>query len=142
MAQLSWAVTRVTSPCSLAIAIGLPETPKTWKVSIWSSGKARPMPSASTTGLPVWAATTRGMVELIPPHSMGMVAVASRPRCRSRARSACTPSPPEGIFSTITVGAPIIAVGTTSAWSGTSSRSQTVIRAPWRRARSTMRRPT
>ena len=34
-----------------------------------SSGKARPMPSPSTTGRPILAAVTSGSMELIPPIS-------------------------------------------------------------------------
>ena len=64
----------VLSPYSLVTTMGEPGTPSTLKVSICSSGKARPMPSASTTGRPVSAPTTSGMVELMPPHSIGMVA--------------------------------------------------------------------
>ena len=66
-----------------------------------------------------------GIVELIPPHSIGIVANALRPRCASSLRSEATASSPLGIFSTSTVGAPIIAVGITSASSGTSLGSRT-----------------
>jgi hypothetical protein len=65
------------------------------------------MPSASTTGSPVSAATMSGIIELIPPHSIGIVASAVRPRCSSSVRRARVGSVPAGIFSTITVGAPI-----------------------------------
>ena len=68
------------SPYSLVTTIGEPRTPMTLKVSICNSGKARPMPSASITGRPVSAPTTSGIVELMPPHSIGIVANALRPR--------------------------------------------------------------
>jgi hypothetical protein len=81
------------------------------------------------------------MVELIPPHSIGMVASAVRPRCASSARSDATASSPRGIFSIITVGAPIIAVGITNQSSGTSSRVSRVTQPPSSSARSTISRP-
>ncbi len=43
-------------PLSSTIAIGVAETPCSVNVTICNSGKARPMPSASTTGSPVMAA--------------------------------------------------------------------------------------
>ena len=73
------------------------------------------MPSASTTGIPSRAATVNGIVEFSPPASIGIVCVISRPRCSCSASKACSASSPLGSFSTITVGAPIIADGTTSA---------------------------
>src|SRR5262245_50665458 len=139
--RLSRVSTIVVSPYSFVIAIGVPETPQTWKVSIWSSGNARPMPSASTTGSPSLAPTTRGMVELRPPHSIGIVAYARRPRYDSSARSEATTSCPAGIFSTTTVGAPIIAVGMMSASSGTSSSDSSVTSPPPAMASSTISRP-
>ena len=36
-------------------------------IDICSSGNARPMPSASMSGMPRHAATTNGIVELMPP---------------------------------------------------------------------------
>ena len=76
------------------------------------------------------AAATNGSVELSPPASAGTTwrdaAGRDAPRARRNAR---TSSSPRGIFSTITVGAPIIAEGTTSASSGTSSTSTTLDRA-------------
>src|SRR4051794_35578777 len=87
------------------------------------------MPSASTTGIPSRAATVNGIVEFSPPASIGMVCVISRPRCVCSAANAASASSPLGSFSTITVGAPIIADGTTSASSGTSSTS-TIVTGP------------
>ena len=87
------------------------------------------MPSASTTGSPSRAATVNGIVEFSPPASIGIVCVIVRPRCSCSARKASTASLPLGSFSTITVGAPIIAEGTTSASSGTSSMS-TIVTGP------------
>src|SRR3954451_4264229 len=81
------------------------------------------MPSASTTGIPSRAATVNGMVEFKPPASIGMVCVISRPRWVCSAAKAASASSPLGSFSTITVGAPLIADGTTNASSGTSSTS-------------------
>ena len=46
---------------------------------IWISGKARPIPSASTSGMPSCAATTNGVVELRPPASIEVVCVGSAP---------------------------------------------------------------
>src|SRR4051794_15553812 len=87
------------------------------------------MPSASTTGIPSRAATVKGIVEFSPPASIGMVCVISRPRWSCSAAKAASASSPLGSFSTITVGAPIIADGTTSASSGTSSTS-TIVTGP------------
>ena len=86
------------------------------------------MPSASTTGSPVSAATMSGIIELMPPHSIGIVASAGRPRCSSRMRSDRVGSVPAGIFSTMTVGAPICAVGMTKRSSAISSGSRMVMR--------------
>src|SRR5262249_51291052 len=99
------------------------------------------MPSASMTGSPVRAPTTSGIVELIPPHSIGIVASALRPRCCSSAGSEATASEPRGIFSIITVGAPIIAVGITNQSSGTSSSGTSRTLQPSSSARSTISRP-
>src|SRR5262245_42475816 len=99
------------------------------------------MPSASVTDRPVRAPTTSGIVELMPPHSIGIVASAVRPRCASSARSDATASSPRGIFSIITVGAPIIAVGITNQSSGTLSSGSSVTVRPSSSARSTIKRP-
>ena len=95
-------------------------------VTIWISGNARPMPSASTSGIFICAATLNGVVEFKPPASIETVCVICRPRYSSSVRNARMISSPLGSFSTITVGAPIIADGTTSASSGTSSTATRV----------------
>lgn len=78
---------------------------------------------------------------MIPPHSIGMIASALRPRWLSSRRSARTASSPLGIFSTITVGAPIIAVEITKA-SGSSSSTLRTVSGPFSAtAASTIRRP-
>src|SRR3954452_14142589 len=90
------------------------------------------MPSASTTGIPSRDATVTGIVEYSQPASIGMMCVVSRSRCSCSAMKAWSASSPLGSFSTITVGAPIIADGTTSASSGTSSTS-TIVTGPYSR---------
>ncbi len=67
------------------------------------------------------AATLNGVVELSPPASIETVCVISLPMNSCSALNARMISSPRGSFSTITVGAPIIAEGTTTASSGTSS---------------------
>ena len=67
-------------PFSSASAIGVAETPYIVGVTIWISGKARPMPSASTVGKPSWAAAMIGANELPPPTSTGTVAATFTPR--------------------------------------------------------------
>ena len=114
-------------PFSSAIAIGVADTPESDGRHICSSGKARPIRSASTTGRPSCAASVNGVTELRPPASAETVCVIGRPRYSSSALNATTISSPAGSFSTMIVGAPIIAAGTTSASSGTSSGSTTVI---------------
>src|SRR4051794_40502670 len=76
--------------------------------------------------MPSRAATVNGIVEFSPPASIGIVWGIWRPRGSWSAVNAASASSPLGSFSTITVGAPIIAEGTTSASSGTSSTSTTV----------------
>src|SRR5712664_3831404 len=110
-------------PFSSARAIGVAEIPNRVGVTIWISGNARPMPSASTNGILICAATLNGVVELRPPASIETVCVIGRPRYSPSSLNARMISSPLGSFSTITVGAPIIADGTTSASSGTSSMS-------------------
>ena len=110
-------------PFSSASAIGVAETPYIVGVTIWISGNARPIPSASTSGMPIVAATLNGVVELRPPASIETVCVIGLPRKSCSALKARMISSPRGSFSTITVGAPIIAEGTTTASSGTSSTS-------------------
>ena len=69
------------------------------------------------------AATTNGVVELTPPASPQSTASIFRPSNCSSARKALINSSPCGSFSVITVGAPIMQTGTTSASSGNSSIS-------------------
>ncbi len=61
-------------PFSSMKAMGLALAPPMAKVAICSSGKARPMPSASTMGMPRRAAQAMGSMEFTPPASAGMVA--------------------------------------------------------------------
>ena len=82
-------------------------------ISIW--GKARRIESAFTMGRPISAAVAMGSSVLHPPTSIGMIAAGSLPRYEARAFTPATYSVPAGIFSRITVGAPITAVVSTSA---------------------------
>jgi hypothetical protein len=101
------------------------------------------MPSASITGMPNRSATTSGIIELTPPASIGMVANAFCPNRSSSRRSEAAASVPRGNFSTMQVGAPIIAVGMISASSGTSCKSISSRSRPVSRiADSTISRPT
>ena len=61
-------------PFSSVRAMGVALTPPMVKVTICSSGKARPMPSQSTMGRPRRAAAAMGSMEFTPPASMGMTA--------------------------------------------------------------------
>ena len=61
-------------PFSSTRAIGVAEPPPMVKVTICSSGNARPMPSTSTSGRPSRAAAAMGSIEFTPPASMGMKA--------------------------------------------------------------------
>ena len=76
-------------------------------VVICISGKARPMPSASTTGRSSAAAVTMGSSPLPPPISAEIRASILAPRNSSRARSTRTPSVPSSSFSIDTAGAPM-----------------------------------
>ena len=67
-------------PFSSVRAMGVAETPPMVKVTICSSGKARPMPSQSTMGRLRRAAAAMGSMELTPPASIGMVAYTLRPK--------------------------------------------------------------
>src|SRR5216683_4736084 len=60
-------------PFSSAMAIGVAAIPYRVGVTIWISGKARPIPSASTIGMQRRAATVNGVVELSPPASTEVV---------------------------------------------------------------------
>ena len=113
-------------PFSSAIAMGVALIPYSDGITICISGKARPIMSASTNGIPSSAATTKGVVEFNPPASTDIVAVALRPRKFWMASKAVMISVPRGIFSTITVGAPIMPAGITSASSSTSLGSSRV----------------
>ena len=110
-------------PRSSVTTAGLGEIPARCMVTCGTSGKARPMPSASTSGSPIRAAQATGSMPFPPPISPAMRAATRRPvrYCRySRSRS---PSSPFSIFSTLTVGAPIPPHGMISASSGSSSTS-------------------
>ena len=61
-------------PFSSTRAMGVADTPPMVKVTICSSGKARPIPSASTRGSPSLAAAAMGSMEFTPPASMGIKA--------------------------------------------------------------------
>ena len=61
-------------PFSSVSAMGVALMPPMVKVTICSSGKARPMPSTSTRGSPSLAAAAMGSMEFTPPASMGMKA--------------------------------------------------------------------
>ena len=112
-------------PLSSAIAIGHAWTLNMVMDTICNSGKARPMPSPSMIGNPVVAATAIGIVEFKPPASIQNTASALRPNTASRDLKALIASSPRGSFSSITVGAPIIQTGTTSASSSRLSTSST-----------------
>ena len=88
------------------------------------------MPSPSTTGSPVMAPITMGSVPLMPPASAEMSAVAVRPFSRSIERRHSTMACALGIFSTITVGAPMLATETTKSSSSSSIGSMMVMSAP------------
>ena len=93
--------------------------------------------------MPSRKATTSGIIELTPPASIGIVAKAFCPSRSSNNRNEAAASVPRGSFSTMQVGAPIIAVGMTSASSGTSARSSNSRSCPVSRiAGSTISRPT
>src|SRR6476469_4191883 len=116
----------IVLPLSSATAIGLVGMPASVGSTICASGNARPIASPSTTGSPVSAASASGISEFIPPISIGTTWVAATPVASSSARSAVSVSVPLGSFSWLTVGAPSIATGTTTASGGTSSIVTTV----------------
>ena len=79
-AHLLVMVSKMTAlPFSSVRAMGVVLMPPMVKVTICSSGKARPMPSASTSGRPRRAAAAMGSMELRPPASAGMMASMGRP---------------------------------------------------------------
>ena len=91
----------------------------TWK----TSGKARPMPSASATGSPIRAAQATGTRPLPPPISPAMSAATRRPVSASIWSRSRSPSFPFSIFSMLTVGAPMPPHGMIIESSASSSRS-------------------
>jgi hypothetical protein len=110
-------------PRSSVITAGLGEIPARCMATWGTSGKARPMPSASSTGRPIRAAQEMGTRPLEPPISAGISAATLRPVMNSRFSRSRSPSSPARIFSMLTVGAPIIPQGMISSSSGSSSRS-------------------
>ncbi|MDF2664536.1 MAG: hypothetical protein K0R81_386 [Microbacterium sp.] len=113
-------------PFSSAKASGEAVTPYSVGSTICSSGNARPMPSASSSGSPRAAAAAIGIVEFTPPASAQAMWVTGRPREAASACTGATTSSRLGSFSTMTVGAPIIATVSTRASSGSSSSPTTV----------------
>ena len=87
-------------------------------ISIW--GNARRMESASMTGSPSSAAVANGISVFMPPTSMGISATGSLPRYWAMASTDVLNSSPEGIFSRMTVGAPMTAVVRTRPSGGSS----------------------
>ena len=119
--EMVWKMTRL--PRSSVITAGLGEMPARCMVTWGTSGKARPMPSASATGSPIRAAQEIGSRPFEPPISAAMSAATRRPVRSSRCSRSRPPSSPFSIFSTLTVGAPIAPHGMTRASPGSSSRS-------------------
>jgi len=74
----------ITLPRSSVITYGLGEIPARCMVTCGTSGKARPMPSASTTGSPIRPAQQTGSRPFDPPISAGMKAATLRPVICSR----------------------------------------------------------
>ena len=110
-------------PRSSVITAGLGEIPASCIVTCGTSGKARPMPSASATGRPMAAAQATGSTPFPPPISLAISAATLRPVRYSSSSLSRSPSLPFSIFSMLTVGAPMPPHGMTSASSGSSSRS-------------------
>jgi hypothetical protein len=107
-------------PFSSTIAIGVASIPASVGSTICSSGNARPIPSPSTSGSPSCAAAITGTVEFTPPASMQARCVGVFPTYFASVCTATEIWSADGSFSTITVGAPIIATGSTQASSGRS----------------------
>ena len=111
-AQTAVVVVKVTTlPRSSVITAGVAGTPARCAVVIWSSGNARPMRSASTTGRLARAAHEKGTTPFSPPSSRQQMAATCVPVAFSTAscrRSASVPAPN---FSTMTVVAPIMQNG-------------------------------
>src|SRR6266699_3919828 len=116
-----------TLPRSSVITPGFGSIPARCMVTWGISGKARPMPSASTTGSPIRPAQVSGSRPFDPPISAGISAATVRPVIRSRCARRIAPSPPFSIFSMCTVGAPTIPHGRMSASAGSSSRRRFMV---------------
>ena len=131
-----------TLPRLSARAMGLAGTPPMAKVSICSSGKARPIPSPSTTGRPSCRPQMSGFSALDPPISPIRSAASGAPVCASNPRMAQMNSSPCSSFSLPTVGAPMAPMEQTKPSSGTSSASITWQGTPrCRSSRSNQMRP-
>jgi hypothetical protein len=85
--------------------------PATCMDTICSSGKARPIPSASSRGSPSRAAQPTGATPFAPPISAAITATTRRPVSRSTSARAASASRPLPGISRATVGAPIIDSG-------------------------------
>ena len=92
-------------------------------VCCWTSGKARPMASASTNGSLIRAAQLIGWMPLPPPISAAITATTGRPVTSSRLSRSHSPSRSDPSFSIDTVGAPMPPQDMISPSSGRSSRS-------------------
>ncbi len=110
-------------PRSSVITAGLGEMPASCMVTCGTSGKARPMPSASTMGRCMAAAQVMGSMPFPPPISPAMSAATWCPVRNSSSSLSRSPSLPFSSFSMLTVGAPMPPHGMISASSGSSSRS-------------------
>ena len=92
---------RVTTlPIASTSAIRSGVRPATCWETWCTSGNARPMLSASTSGRPICAAQATGRRPFEPPISDDMTATARRPVITSRWSRSRTPSSPLGSFST------------------------------------------
>ena len=100
-------------PFSSATVRGAAGMPCRVKTVISICGNARRIESASITGRPSSFAMASGMRVFMPPTSIGMIATGSLPIQRAVALTALMNSLPDGIFSRMTVGAPMIAAVTT-----------------------------
>ena len=91
-------------------------------VTCWTSGNARPMPSASSTGRRMRAAHVKGTMPLEPPISAHMRALTGAPLKRSTSSRRYSPSAPDESFSMVTVGAPRKPQDMTTLSAGRSSK--------------------
>jgi hypothetical protein len=103
-----------TLPWQSAITSNPGGTPATFIETIGTSGKARPMASASSSGTPSSAAKATGSTPLEPPISIDMSALTGCPVRVSISSRTSRASVPDGSFSSPTVGAPIVPIGTIS----------------------------